>query len=258
MPTTSPRAAFLPLVLVAAAAMLPSPGLTAGVNPPGFPAYAPGEYRPADLGPKEPELVVEFPGGASGRGLVGGTARVSLLINAEGTAVDSLVTGCTDKAFGAALLDRAKDLKFQAAKFKGAAVPSRYDLGYNFKTDSVTVDPMDAKRAETNKKVGGKLAYSPVMEKNLDHPLEFLAASYPRLPADYQPADASPVRVFVTFYVDETGRVRTPNVESAASPTLIASAIDTVLQWSFKPPLVKGQPALVFAGRPVRFIPPAK
>jgi len=258
MQLPSSRFAFLPTALIAAATLLLSPGLPAGVNPPGFPAFSTGEYKAADLGPKEPEVTVEFPSSADTHGIANGTARVSILVDAEGKGVDFLVTGCTGKAFGAALLARAKDLKFQAAKFKGAAVPSRYDLGYNFKSDTVTVDVMEVARLKMEKTTSSKLAYAPVLEKNLDHPLEFLTAVLPKLPEDYPVTGADPVRVFVTFYIDEAGRVHVPTVESAASPKLIPGAIEAVLKWSFKPPLVKGQPALVFAGRPVRFIPPQK
>jgi hypothetical protein len=247
------------IVLAAASALFLLPGLTAGVNPPGFPAFPAGDYKPADLGPKEPEVVVEFPSTADTHGVANGTARVSILVDAAGKGADFLVTGCTDKAFGAALLARAKDLKFQPAKLKGVAVPSRFDLGYNFKSNSVNVDVMDAARLKMEKSTSSKLTYAPVMEKNLDHPLEFVAVAKPKLPDDYAAAAAGPVTVFVTFYVDELGIVHAPNVESAASPKLIPGAISAVLQWSFKPPLVKGKPALVFAGRAVPFIlPPTK
>ena len=98
MRLSSARFAFLPIAFVAASSLL-LPGLTAGVNPPGFPAFPAGEYKPADLGPKEPEVVVEFPGSADTHGVANGTARVSILVDAEGKGVDFLVTGCTGKAF---------------------------------------------------------------------------------------------------------------------------------------------------------------
>jgi outer membrane biosynthesis protein TonB len=34
----------------------------------------------------------------------------------------------------------------------------------------------------------------------------------------------------------------------------VADAIRVVQKWAFKPPTIKGKPAIVYAGRPVRFL----
>lgn len=246
------------LLLAAAICLLPLIGLAAGVNPPGFPPFAAGDFQPAGLSPKEPEVIVDFPGGATTRGIAIGTAVVSVLVDAEGNATDFLVIGCTDLAFGTKLLDHAKVLKYQAAKFKGVAVPARYDLGYEFKNFTTAVNPMDAARHRMEKTAGTKLVYKPVAEKELDRPLEITNAALPQLPEGISATEKDPVKVFVTFYIDEYGHVRSPHVESASSPALIPGAISAISQWSFKPPQVKGKPALVFAGRAIRFVPRAQ
>ena len=82
-----------------------------------------------------------------------------------------------------------------------------------------------------------------------------LNAALPQLPEGFSATEQNPVKVFVTFYVDEDGHVRAPNVESAAVPQLIPGAIAAVQQWSFKHPQAKGKPALVFVGRAIRFVP---
>ena len=227
----------------------------AGVNPPGFPPFPSGEFQPAGLSPKEPEIIVEYPGGAITRGIAKGNAVVSILIDAGGKTSDALVIGCTDLSFGKKLLDQVAAIEFKAAKFKGVAVPARYELGYAFESKHTAVNPMDAARQRMEKATGVKLVYSAVAEKELDHPLEFTNAALPQLPEGYPVVAQNPVKVFVTFYVDENGHVRVPNVESAASPQLIPAAIAAVLQWSFKPPQAKGKPALVFVGRAMRFVP---
>jgi outer membrane biosynthesis protein TonB len=242
-------------MLAVAICLLPLTGRSAGVNPPGFPPFASDEYQPARLSPKEPEVVIDYPGGAITRGIAQGTAVVSVLVDAEGNPIDFVVISCTDLSFGTKLLDQAKVLKYQAAKLKGVAVPARYDLGYEFKNFSTAVNPMDAARQKMEKTAGTKLAYKPVAEKELDHPLEITSAALPQLPEGMTATDNNPVKVFVTFYVDEYGHVRSPNVESAASPQLIPGAISAISQWSFKPPQVKGKPALVFVGRAIRFVP---
>lgn len=237
------------------AVLLPLSPILAGVNPPGYPPFAAGDYVAAGLGPREPEVVVEFPGSAATRGVPKGNAVVSVLIDVEGKGADFLVIGCTDLAFGKALLEEAKTLRYQAAKFRGVPVPARFEVGYNFEANSIAGNPMDGARLRADKLGRPVLVYSAVPVSKLDHGLEPTNAALPEMPADYQAADSQPVKVFVTFYVDEQGKVRAPNVESAASPALIAGAIKAVLQWSFKPPLAKGQPVLVFTGRPVGFVP---
>jgi outer membrane biosynthesis protein TonB len=122
----------------------------------------------------------------------------------------------------------------------------------------VVGNPLDAARLRNDKQRGTALAYSAVTASKLDHGLEFTNAVLPLLPANYPAADGRPVKVFVTFYVDEQGKVRVPNVESAAAPQLIPGAIHAVLQWSFKPPVMNGKPVLVFAGRSVGFVVPPK
>ncbi len=243
------------LMLAVAIALLPLTGRSAGVNPPGFPPFSSEDFQPAKLSPKEREVVIDYPGGAITRGIAQGTAVVSVLVDPDGNGADFLVISCEDLSFGSRLLEHAKLLKYQAAKFKGVAVPARYDLGYEFKNFSTSVNPMDAARHKMEKATGTKLVYKPVAEKELDHPLEITNAALPQLPEGITATDANPVKVFVTFYVDEYGHVRAPNVESAASPALIPGAISAISQWSFKPPQIKGKPALVFVGRALRFVP---
>jgi hypothetical protein len=249
------RFSWSTLMLAVAIALLPLTGRSAGVNPPGFPPFPSEDFQPAQLSPKEPEVVIDYPGGAITRGIAIGTAAVSVLVDAEGNATDFLVIGCTDLSFGTKLLDHAKILKYQAAKLKGVAVPARYELGYQFKNFSTSVDPMEAARHKMETATGTKMVYKAVAERELDRPLEITNAALPPLPEGMTATAENPVKVFVTFYVDEYGHVRAPNVESAVSPALIPGAIAAISQWSFKPPQTKGKPALVFVGRAIRFVP---
>jgi len=54
--------------------------------------------------------------------------------------------------------------------------------------------------------------------------------------------------VVVSLYIDEEGRVRAPRVDSSPSPLLVRNALLASHYWQFKPPTVKGRPALVYAG----------
>ncbi|MEJ1972094.1 MAG: energy transducer TonB [Lacunisphaera sp.] len=77
----------------------------------------------------------------------------------------------------------------------------------------------------------------------------------PVLPSRYGTPDKKPVRALVSFYVDEQGKVRLPNVESALVPELVVAAVNALQQWAFKPPLTQGQPVLVHAMRVLTFRP---
>jgi len=220
-----------------------------------FPPFAKKEYTPAGLGPKEPDPEINFPGSATARKLTKGSAVVSVLVNAGGQPEDMLVVKCTDPVFGTALLEEAKTLKFAPARFKGSPVPARFNFAYNFAPTGKTIT-VNALEAAGNLSAGAApTAYAAVAEGRLDRPLEFTHAAMPPLPAGYVAVGAKPVMLFVTFYVDAEGTVRAPNVESAPAPELIAPMIETVRHWTFKPPLLKGMPVLVFAGRAVGFGP---
>jgi outer membrane biosynthesis protein TonB len=75
----------------------------------------------------------------------------------------------------------------------------------------------------------------------------------PVLPSSLAKRDKRPVRVLVSFYVDEQGRVRLPEVESALEPELVIHAVNALYQWAFQPPTIKSKPVLVRAMRAVTF-----
>ena len=61
------------------------------------------------------------------------------------------------------------------------------------------------------------------------------------------------MRALVSFYVDEKGQVRLPNVESSLPPSFVVAAVAAVQQWAFKPPVAKGKPVLVYTMRALTF-----
>jgi len=249
MNTLAPRS-----ILLAGIVALAAVTTTAHAKAPaGYPPLE--QYTPASLAPNEPRLDIPYPGGATTRSISRGTARVAVLVDANNTATDFLVTQATDPAFGQALLDDLKHRKFQSAQIKGVAVPDRVEIAYAFDAPQTGMQVMEA--AANNARRGAGLNEVSVQpESKLDGDLVITAASLPLLPSEASALAASgkPVKVFVTFFVDEQGHVRIPQVESSPSPALVADAIRVVQKWSFKPPTIKGKPALVIAGRPVRFL----
>lgn len=235
------------------------------------------DYQAARVDPNEPELSIPFPGAALHKGMGEGDALVSVAVDPEGRVSDILLVGCSDRAFGRALLDWAGSLKFQPARYQGVAVAGRCSVGYRFEYRlasscehkfgfsawGTTTGGMVAGTAMTadvfeqlsGKALRGADAYAPKLETNLDGPLEFTEAYLPKLPVGYAVPAEKPVKVLVTFYIDEEGKIRQPQVESAAAPVLIPAALRAVQRWHFKPATVKGRPALVYTARSVGFFP---
>ena len=224
-----------------------------GKPPAGYPPLE--QYTPASLAPDEPRLDIPFPGGATARAVTRGTARVAVLVDANNTAVDFLVTQASDPSFGDALLEDLKHRKFRSAHIKGIAVPDRVEIAYVFDAPSTAMQVMDA--AANNARLGADArALAAVPEDKLDADLQLAAASLPVLPPEAAAlaSHGKPVKVFVTFFIDQQGHVRMPQVESSPSPLLVADAVRVAQKWAFKPATVKGKPALVYAGRPMRFL----
>jgi hypothetical protein len=88
------------------------------------------------------------------------------------------------------------------------------------------------------------------MKDDLDSPLEFLRQSVPVYPDGFTPTKGKPDSVMVSFFIDEEGRVRIPNVDSASSPLLIPNAIKAVHYWQFNHRSGRGSPCSF--SRPMR------
>jgi hypothetical protein len=127
-------------------------------------------------------------------------------------------------------------------------VPARCAFSYEFSSQATTdLNGIDASAARVA--LGKpKPTHAAIAEAKLDHPIEVIEGSVPTLPPDF-PATDKPVKVSVTFFVDETGQVRAPNIESASPPQVFAPVIAALSTWKCKPPTAGGKPALVFVGR---------
>lgn len=241
----SPRALARRLFFVGLGLTL---ALAAPVRGADAPHFKEGEFHPPGPGPREPQLHVDYPDGARARGVAHGSAKASVLVDADGKPLDIFVTSETDPAFGRQLAVRLETLTYQPATLQGVPVPARCAFTYLFEASGST--GMTALEATDTRITLGqpKVTRAAVAEAKLDHRLEILEGVVPTQPKGFA-APAGPVKVFVTFFVDETGQVRVPNVESASSPQLLAPVIAALSTWKFKPPTVGGKPAFVFVGR---------
>lgn len=198
-----------------------------------------------------------FPARARMRGVFDGYATVAVLLDEQGRALDQLVVRYTQPYFGEALIGGIRDQTFTPRRVKGVAVPGRFLIGQRFQVSgTVLVTGMDGVSAlmnpERHSADGPRVVFEPRLEHELDQaPLEFTASAVPTLPRGFQIAPGEEMRVVVSFFVDENGQARVPNVESASPPALVANVIKAVSRWRFVPPTFKGKPALVFALRSV-------
>ncbi|HEX2861015.1 MAG TPA: energy transducer TonB [Lacunisphaera sp.] len=216
---------------------------------------------PPDFPPNDPFIHVQFPGTAVFEGVATGRATVGVMLDRSGHPVDFLLIRYTKPYFGQALLEEAKDQQYTPKRLKGVAIPGPFTFSYHFEPPAgLNISSFEA-AARRVEEVGGGPAfvYQPHREDELDgRQLEPIRIAIPVLPAGHPGAEKRPLKVLVSFYVDELGRVRLPNVETALAPELVAPALHALQQWAFKPPTIKTRPVLVRAMRAVTFreVPP--
>jgi hypothetical protein len=256
------------------ALMLASPGFAQSTTPPPAPADASGpitilpkmtvveqmmrdfppflktEVVSPDFSDRTPPIDMLYPGKAYNEGVSEGNATVGVMLDAEGQPTDFLLIRYTKRYFGDALLREAHRQEFKARRVKGVAVPGRFNFGTRFTPTAVMqMTSFNAIEERDIEIEGGPRAiYEPHLEREIDNGgLELTHATIALIPDAYEAPKGKAVKAFVSFYVDEQGHVRLPNVEGAASVLLIPNAIKAVQHWEFKPPTLKGKPVLVFA-----------
>jgi TonB family protein len=223
-----------------------------------YPPISAADLKGGGLAPSEPPPSLFFPGTAYSAGIAKGLATVCIELDEKGVATDYLLVAYTEKYFGEALMRAARNTKYAPLLFKNVAVPSRFNFGYEFRPEfTVALNSFEAieHRQQTIRGGHPDFKYHPVTEAELDDRLERVRQAVPHFPAGYQPTGDKADWVVVSLYIDETGRVRAPRVDSASSPLLVRNALLAVHYWQFKPPTVKGKPALVYAAFALNFVP---
>jgi TonB family protein len=236
---------------------LPDMQVAGGLSLKDFDLPRESDLKAPDFSASDPFLKVQFPGQAVHAGVATGSATVGVFVDATGQPKDFLLIRCTQDYFGAALLDEARRRTYTAKQFKGAPIPSAFTFTYSFEPpagmNAISNFEAASRRAQ-DVQGGAQFIYRPRNETELDGgKLVPTQIALPTLPRALVPADGKPVRALVSFYVDEKGRVRLPNVESSLSPQFTAAAIAALQQWAFKPPVIKGQPVLVHTMRAMTF-----
>jgi TonB family protein len=215
------------------------------------------ELTQPEFSASDPFIKVQFPGQAVHEGVATGRATVGVLLDATGKPQDFLLLRYTRAYFGEALLEEAKRRDYSPKRLHGAPIPGSFVFSYAFEPppgmNAISNFEAGARRAEEIQG-GAGYVYRPVRETEIDGgQLAPTRLAVPVLPRELAPADGQPVRVLVSFYVDEQGRVRIPSTESTLRPEFITAAIASVQQWAFKPPTAQGRPVLVHAMRALTF-----
>ena len=180
-----------------------------------------------------------------------------VMLDANGVARDFLLIRCTRTYFGEALLDEARRRTYSARRLQGVAVPAPFLFTFSFQPPPgmTGISNFEAASRRSEEIQGGaQFVYQPHREADIDGgQLTPTRIAIPVQPADYK--GTKPLRVLVTFYVDELGRVRLPSVESTLAPELVPHAIGALQQGAFAPPKIKGEPVLVYTMRALTFRP---
>jgi hypothetical protein len=209
-----------------------------------------------------------FPARARFESVFDGRATVGLMLDSQGKVIDSLIIRYSKPYFADELMNAVHQETFSPRRIKGIAVPGRFYVGYTFSLSenmargqnlalAVSMTPMEA-IAERANRISNRLGGGPpfIYEAHGEHEidgrmLKVAVIAVPAIPDGYQIPDGQPLKVIVSFYVDEKGNVRLPNVESNSSPLLVSNVIKTVADWKFAPPTIEGKPALVIAVRSI-------
>ncbi len=222
-----------------------------------FPMFSKREVRPAEI--RGSITPADFPTRLRKNGVFEGKATVGVMVDADGRATDFLALRYTHREFADSLLESVRKERFVARKVRKLAVPGPFMIGQQFDLGApanagdstpgtLALSPSEAMTRNMEKvrhPDGPPIVYGPVPEASLDGGgLKMLSHVTPQLPAGYPLQKGKPVKVLVQFFVDETGRVRLPDVLSAPAPEIIPGVIEAVSQWRFDPPKANGQPVL--------------
>lgn len=225
-----------------------------------YPFFPKADVKPPGFADRSPPVDLFYPGKAYVDGVSEGSATVGVMLDEDGKPTDYLLIRYTQPYFGEALMNEAHEQQFSPRRVKGVAVPGRFDFGYRFvPTVVLQMNDFDAIRERNMIIEGGpRFIYGPHAEHDIDGGgLVQTKRAFALLPDGFAAPAGKTVKALVSFYVDETGHVRLPSVESAASPLLIPNAIKAVEHWEFAPPTIKGRPVLVYTLWSVFYIEPA-
>lgn len=244
MKTFTPAVSLLALVLAASPLGAQIPGRP--------PTFEPLRVTRTDL--------PVFPYEMTQLGVRDGEVRVAFSVDATGRMDDCLAVAYTNPEFARITLSAMKRWKFEPARYHGQPIASATEIAVKFETQGtvvVSLTPSEVINARIYSLLESRSTYRPRALSELDRIPTPIAAPSPLLPERYSRPGAKG-SVVVSFYIDETGMVRLPNVSADDDPELAAAAVTAMHSWRFEPPTCKGHPVLVKATQQFNFHAPAE
>lgn len=186
-----------------------------------------------------------------------GRACVAFSVNTAGQVDDCLAVAYTHREFAEATIAVVRRWTFEPARFRGEPVAAAADVIVNFELQGPVVVSLTSAEVLANWVSWmhrNNEGYFPRTLRELDAIPAPIAAPSPEY-SERLAQRGVHGNVTVKFYIDETGRVRLPAVDSADNWELSGLAISALNRWKFEPPLCKGVPVLVKASQVFRFRP---
>jgi TonB family protein len=197
-----------------------------------------------------------YPPAMQMEGITRGRAVMAISIDAEGRVRDILPLAYTDPRFARVSEEVLHEWRFTPARFDGEPVPVQLELRLDFTLEGAVVTANITNRYlfEQFEHAGDNaFTYHPVGSTKADRAPVRISGGKPAY-ATEAAKEGITGRVTVRFYIDESGAVRLPAVETATNPYLMEQAMTAVRTWKFEPVTSRGQPVLVIAREEFNFV----
>jgi TonB family protein len=186
-----------------------------------------------------------------------GQVCIAFSVDVAGNVDDGLAVAYTHPEFARVALAAVRRWTFEPARLAGQPIATATEVTFNFEVQGTVVVSLTAGEAFTawvNSLHRVNESFFPRTLRELDRiptPLSAPAPAYPSTLA----RSGHVGDVIVNFYIDETGAVRLPAVDSGNDPELAALAIVAIQHWKFEPPVCRGQKVLTKTSQVFRFRP---
>lgn len=195
----------------------------------------------------------DYPVRLAYEGIYSGSARLIVSVNESGNLTDVFVESYTHSEFGRLAERYIQRWTFQPAKLNGEPIQSVKPIDFHFddKRGVYSIGAPEGLSAlfYSGNNLNFKTVYSPA---ELDSGLDPIEMPQPLYPEDYKHSNVDGYAT-IMFYVDEKGRVRMPHATDYSESIFGESALHSVKQWRFKPPLIKDKPVSVLVEQRFNF-----
>ena len=190
-----------------------------------------------------------YPEGAKQEGLSAGTVTTIIAHDGAGRPTDVMVLDATHVRFAEAVREAVHGWKFSPDPAAGTT--SAPLVRFFFSAKGVVLMESPGMRSVLTREMPSLMLQIPTFG-SLDAPPKPLEQAMPVFPQALR-GRVNAGTVTVSFYVDETGRVRAPIVTEATSPEFAAAALAAVGQWRYETPRQNGRPVVAVENWNFRF-----